>query len=254
MIKNLLETLKMKGALAALERLNPIADRDAFLTALLQAEYEDRQMRANQRRLSSAKFPVDKEWSDIDSSLNPDIGFREVQALAGSDFVVKRENLCLMGQQGTGKTHSLIALGRDLCRRGFSTRFHTACELVNLLEEAKAQCCLSKVMQKLMQPSLLIIDELGFVPFSENGARLLFDVFAGRYERGSIAVSTNLSFEKWVQIFGSVELTGALLDRFTHRAHIFTYKGQSIRFAQAKGLISKADSPKKTFKRKKRED
>ncbi len=104
---------------------------------------------------------------------------------------------------------------------------------MNLLEESKAQCCLSKTMHKLMKPSLLIIDELGFVPFSENGARLLFDVFAGRYERGSIAVSTNLAFDKWIQVFGSVELTGALLDRFTHRAHIFTYKGKSIRFAQA---------------------
>ena len=234
MIKNLLESLKMKGALEILDRLERIADRDPFVIGLLQAEYDEREMRANKRRLNNAKFPVDKEWSDIDTSLNPDIGFRDVQALGVSKFVSKQENLCLMGQHGTGKTHSLIALGRDLCRRGVSTRFYTACELVNTLEEAKVQCCLSKVMQKLMKPALLIIDELGFVPFSENGARLLFDVFAGRYERGSIAVSTNLSFDKWIQIFGSVELTGALLDRFTHKAHIFTYKGESIRFRQAK--------------------
>ena len=234
MIKNLLESLKMKGALEALDRLRETTDRDCFVIALLQAEYEEREMRANKRRLANAKFPVDKEWSDIDSSLNPEIGFSDVQALGTSDFVAKRENLCLMGQQGTGKTHSLIALGRDLCRRGISTRFYTACELVNILEEAKAQCCLTKVMQKLMKPALLLIDELGFVPFSENGARLLFDVFAGRYERGSIAVSTNLSFDKWVQVFGSVELTGALLDRFTHNAHIFTYKGESVRFTQAR--------------------
>lgn len=233
MIRSLLESLKMKGALEALDRLRKTSDRDSFVTALLQAECKDREMRSNKRRLSNAKFPVDKEWSDIDSSLNPKIGFNDVQALGTSDFVIKKENLCLMGQQGTGKTHSLIALGRDLCRRGISTRFYTACELVNMLEEAKAQCCLSKMMQKLMKPTLLIIDELGFVPFSENGARLLFDVFAGRYERGSIAVSTNLSFDKWVQVFGSVELTGALLDRFTHNAHIFTYKGESVRFKQA---------------------
>jgi DNA replication protein DnaC len=224
----------MKGALEALDRLKETTDRDSFIIALLQAECKDREMRANKRRLANAKFPVDKEWSDIDSSLNPEIGFSDVQTLGTTDFVVKRENLCLMGQQGTGKTHSLIALGRDLCRRGISTRFYTACELVNMLEEAKVQCYLSKVMQKLMKPSLLIIDELGFVPFSENGARFLFDVFAGRYERGSIAVSTNLSFDKWVQVFGSVELTGALLDRFTHNAHIFTYKGESVRFKQAK--------------------
>jgi DNA replication protein DnaC len=233
MIKNFLKELKMTGAVNALERLNTIEDRDEFLKALLQAEWEDRKMRANKRRLERARFPLDKEWSDIDSSLNPEIDFKGVRALIDSNFVEKRENLCLMGQQGTGKTHSLIALGRDLCRKGTSTLFYTACELVNTLEEAKAQCCLSKVMQKIMKPSLLIIDELGFVPFSEVGARLLFDVFAGRYERGSIAISTNLSFEKWIQIFGSIELTGALLDRFTHRAHIFKYKGQSARFSQA---------------------
>ena len=197
MIKNLLEALKMKGALEALDRLERITERDSFVIALLQAAHEDRKMRANKRRLAQAKFPIDKEWSDIDSSLNPKIRFRDVQTLADSDFVAKRENLCLMGQQGTGKTHSLIALGRDLCRRGISTQFYTACELVNILEEAKAQCCLIKIMQKLMKPALLIIDELGFVPFSENGARLPFDVCSCRYERGAISVSANLFCDKW---------------------------------------------------------
>ena len=89
-------------------------------------------------------------------------------------------------------------------------------------------------MQTLAKPSLLIIDELGFVPFSENGARLLFDVFASRYEKGSIAVSTNLSFDKWVQVFGTPELTAALIDRFTHRCLIFNYQGRSVRFLDAK--------------------
>ena len=89
-------------------------------------------------------------------------------------------------------------------------------------------------MQSLTKPQLLIIDELGFVPFSESGARLLFDVFASRYERGSIAVSTNLSYDKWIQIFGSVELTAALIDRFTHRCLIYTFEGRSVRLIEAK--------------------
>lgn len=241
MIKDLLISLKMNGALQALDHLEKISDRDNFVAALLKSEQEDREMRATNRRLSTAKFPVDKEWSDIDGSLNPEICFNKVQALSSTDFIEKKKNLCLMGQQGTGKTHSLIALGRDLCRKGISMRFYKACDLVTMLEEAKAQCCLSKAMQKLLKPSLLIIDELGFVPFSDTGARLLFDVFTGRYERGSIAVSTNLSFDKWIQVFGSTELTGALLDRFTHNAHIFTYKGESVRFRQAKINNDKAD-------------
>ena len=96
--------------------------------------------------------------------------------------------------------------------------------LVNVLEEAKRDLLLTKVMKTLLKPKLLIIDELGFVPFSDNGARLLFDVFASRYERGSTAVSTNLSLDKWVEVFGSVELTAALIDRFCHRAEIFFFE------------------------------
>lgn len=139
-----------------------------------------------------------------------------------------------MGLQGTGKTHCLIALGRELCRKGFSVKFFTACDLVNKLEEAKAGLGLSRIMKTIQRPQLLIIDELGFVPFSDNGSRLLFEVFASRYERGSIAVSSNLSFNKWDQIFGSVELTAALVDRFTHHAHIHTFDGKSVRLMGAK--------------------
>tara|TARA_Y100000031_G_C8122639_1_gene338968 strand:+ start:46 stop:777 length:732 start_codon:yes stop_codon:yes gene_type:complete len=234
MIKDLLTSLKMFGAIEILESLVEIKDREAFVVQLLQSEIHHREKRAAKRRLSSAKFPVDKEWSDIDPSLNTGVEFDAVRELGDGSFIEARQNLCLMGQQGTGKTHSLIALGRELCRKGYSVRFYTACELVNILEEAKVQLTLKKVMQGLLKPSLLAIDELGFVPFSESGARLLFDVFASRYERGSIAVTSNLSLNKWIQLFGSEELTCALLDRFTHNAQLFTYEGESVRFKQAK--------------------
>ncbi len=234
MIKELLTSLKMTGALEALNHSEHLKERDLFTIALLKAEIEYRQLRSNKRRLSQAKFPIEKEWRDIDKSLNPAIGFSEVESLRNGLFIEKKENLCLMGQQGTGKTHSLVALGRDLCREEKTVKFYTACSLVNLLEESKANYTLAKTMQTLAKPSLLIIDELGFVPFSENGARLLFDVFASRYEKGSIAVSTNLSFDKWVQVFGTPELTAALIDRFTHRCLIFNYQGRSVRFLDAK--------------------
>lgn len=234
MLKKALEKLKMFGALEALERVKGNAECEAFALALLHEEQRHRELCAMRKRLSGAKFPIEKDWSDLNPRLNPTIRYQDIQALTQTDFIAKRENICLMGQQGTGKTHSLIALGRDMCRNGISTRFYTACGLVTELEEAKIQCRLSKLMKQLLKPSLLIIDELGFVPFSQDGARLLFDVFAGRYERGSIAVSTNLSFEKWTQVFGTPELTGALLDRFTHHAHVFTFLGESIRFKKAK--------------------
>jgi len=232
MIKDLLRSLKMTDAIEALPRLEEIEDKHQFVISLLEAELEGKRLRANKRRLGAAKFPTEKEWHDLDHCLNPKIDFKKIEQI-GPAFVQKRENLCLMGQQGTGKTHSLIALGRAFCRQGVSVKFYTACNLVNYLEEAKAEHKLSKVMQSLVKPQLLIIDELGFVPFSENGARLLFDVFASRYEHGSTAVSTNLSFEKWMQIFGTPELTAALIDRFTHRCRIFTFEGKSARLSEA---------------------
>ena len=192
-----------------------------------------RRERALKRRLSQAKFPVEKEWVELDRSLNPSIDFDGIETLLDGEFIKQRRNLCFIGTQGTGKTHSLISLGRELCRKGHPVRFYTACELVNVLEEAKRDLMLTTVMKALLKPKLLIIDELGFVPFSDNGARLLFDVFASRYERGSTAVSTNLSLDKWVEVFGSVELTAALIDRFCHRAEIFAFKGESVRLFQA---------------------
>ena len=234
MIKDLLSSLRMSGAIEALDHLSDLKEREPYLIALLKAELDHRELNANKRRLSQAKFPVEKEWRDLDRALNPTIDFSKIENQSNGLFIQKKENLCLMGQQGTGKTHSLISLGRDLCRKGKTVKFYTACSLVNHLEEAKANHVLAKTMLTLAKPQLLIIDELGFVPFSENGARLLFDVFASRYEKGSIAVSTNLSFDKWVQVFGTPELTAALIDRFTHKCLIFNYQGKSVRFLDAK--------------------
>jgi len=233
-IEQLLTDLKMKGSLEALSSLKEIQDRDQFTTELLRAELKEKEIRGIKRRLAQAKFPTDKEWTDIDPTLNPKIDFSKIKQFGESEFIAQRRNLCLMGQQGTGKTHSLVALGRQLCKRGISVRFYTACSLVTALEEAKANHCLSKTMQSLLKPQLLLIDELGFIPFSDKGARLLFDVFASRYEKGSIALSTNLLFNKWTEIFGSTELTGALLDRFSHKCFIFNHIGDSVRLMQAK--------------------
>lgn len=235
MLKQLLAELNMKGSLQALETISGQIKRgEEFSVALLQAERDYRCHRALERRVCSAKFPTNKRWDEIDPTLNPKIDFKAVKNLGYGDFIGRKENLCLMGQQGTGKSHSLVALGRQVCESGYSVKFYTASSLVNALEEARERHKLGKFMQDIVKPSLLIIDELGFVPFSERGAALLFDVFASRYERGSIAVSTNLSFEKWKQIFGSVELTAAIVDRFTHNAHIYVYEGESVRLRQAK--------------------
>lgn len=234
MLEKLLSDLKMRGALEVIASLRPKAVEEKFAIALLQAECEFRVQQALTRRMHQAKFPIDREWHELDHELNPSIDFSSVEALGKGEFILKKENLCLMGTQGTGKTHSLIALGRQLCQKGFSVGFYTAYALVTTLEEAKEQHKLGKLMSSLLKPQLLIIDELGFVPFSTAGASLLFEVFAKRHERGSIAVSTNLSFDKWVQVFGSIELTAALIDRFAQAAKVFIYKGESVRWHYAK--------------------
>ncbi len=230
-----LRELKMSYSVGELEALAKKHEtKEEFLLSLLQAESQRRKILHCQRKVKFAKFPFEREWAQIDYKKNQEIPFAEIQKLTDGKFLNQNQNICLYGNSGLGKTHSLIAIGRALCRQGESVQFFTALELATLLEEAQNRGELSKFMEKIKKIRFLIIDELGFVPFSERASRLLFDVFAQRYERGSIGVTTNLSFEKWSQVFGSVELTAALIDRFTHKAVIYHFKGDSVRLMEAR--------------------
>ena len=134
----------------------------------------------------------------------------------------------------TGKTHVALGLGLAACQRGLSVGFTTAASLVHELIEARDERRLLNLQKKLARLKLLIIDELGFVPLSKTGAELLFEVFSQRYERGPILVTTNLPFDEWTEVFGSERLTGALLDRLTHRVHILEMNGESYRLKQSR--------------------
>lgn len=227
--------LKMNGALYVLESLcKRKMDNLSFGKSLLEAEIIERQEQAGKRKIKSAKFSYEREWQQINMKKNPKIQFAEIKKLSNGDFFKSRKNICFIGKTGLGKTHSLISIGRDLCRKEKDVLFFTAATLVTKLEESKNENKLSRLMERLKKADLLIIDELGFVPFSDNGARLLFDVFTTRYQVGPIAISTNLSFEKWTQVFGSVELTAALIDRFTHNCEIFVFEGDSVRLREAR--------------------
>jgi len=233
-IKKVLKELKMHSSLENLENyLHQFQDRESFILGLLEAELIAKERRSANRRILLANFPLDREWSMLDPKRNQKINFNEVKILSNGSFVKEKCNICLIGAPGLGKTHSVVSIGKDLCRKGLTVKTYVASALVTKLEEAKLNGVLSKFMEAIKRPDLLIIDELGFVPFSDNGARLLFDVFARRYENGSIAVTTNLTFNKWPSIFGSIELTSALVDRFTHRCHVFAYEGPSVRLADA---------------------
>ena len=206
---------------------------EAFLLALVEIEAQQREENAHQKRLRMARFPVLKTLDQFDFTALPTLNKARVLDLAQGSYLEKRENLILMGNSGTGKTHLATALGLLACQQGRKVRFFTAAGLINLLTEAQAGLRLSHLERSLAQMNLLIIDEIGYVPFSEKGAQLFFQVAAQSYERQSLIMTTNLDFSQWPQVFGSEQLTGALLDRLTHHAHILTMNGESFRFRES---------------------
>jgi DNA replication protein DnaC len=148
-------------------------------------------------------------------------------------YIVRRENLVLIGKHGTGKTPAATVLGVEACRRGYRALFTTAADLVNTMVEAREERQLKRYLARLRTYPLLICNEVGYIPFSSEGAQLLFQVFADRYERGSLLVTSNLPFAQWTTVFGDASLTAALLDRLTHHCFIHEFDWESIRFAES---------------------
>jgi DNA replication protein DnaC len=151
-----------------------------------------------------------------------------VMELARSEYVERRENIIAVGNSGTGKSHIALGLGLAACQKGLSVGFTTAAALVHELIEARDEKRLLRLQRQLASHKLLIVDELGYVPLSQTGAELLFEVFSQRYKRGATIVTSNLPFDEWTSVFGSERLTGALLDRLTHRVHILEMNGESF--------------------------
>ena len=206
---------------------------ESYLLRLTELEVAARSANALAARIRAAAFPVAKDFDAYDFSALPGLPKQKVLELARGEWVEQRYNCCLVGNAGTGKSHLAIALGLAACRQGKRVRFFTAAGLVNQLEEAQQGHRLDRLLGQLDRAELLICDELGYLSFSRAGAELLFQVFADRYERRSLLVTSNLPFGEWGQVFQGERMTAALLDRLTRRCHIFEINGESFRFRES---------------------
>ncbi len=239
LLKHHLKALKLPTMHAECEKIArrcaaDNADHLAFLLQLCELELIERERKSAERRLKMARFPACKLLDEFDFAARPSINKPQVLQLVQGEYLDRRENVLLVGPSGTGKTHLATALGMAACAQGRKVRFFRVTELITVLLEAKEERQLLRLRQQLGKLDLLILDELGYVPASKAGAELLFDIIATAYERNSLIVTTNLPFENWIEVLGSERLTGAALDRLTHRCHILETKGESYRLRDAK--------------------
>lgn len=209
------------------------ASYEEYLLKLLEEERQQRDSNQLTKRLREARFPQMKTLEQADVNQWPCLNAHQIRAYAEGTYIAKKENMVLCGKHGTGKTHAAIAFGIEACKQGYRVSFMTAAQIVNQLVEARDEKQIQNYLKKMSRKDLLIIDELGYMPLSQEGGQLLFQVISERYERGSMIITTNLAFSEWDQVFGDINLTAAMLDRLTHHCSIHQFDWESIRFKQS---------------------
>ena len=235
LLETYLKSLRLPTFLANYRKVAEEAARadhsyDRFLLALAEQEVAQRERNRIARCIKSAHFPVLKELADFDFSCISSPSKQRVLDLARGTYIEKTEPIILVGNPGLGKTHVATGVALAACRQGLKVRFYNTAALVNELIVAQKEHELSKFLSRLLRYQLVVLDELGFIPFSANGAHLIFQLCSTLYERVAMIVTTNLRFGDWTQVFGDEQLTAALLDRLTHHAHILEFVGESYRF------------------------
>jgi DNA replication protein DnaC len=238
LVKANLKQLRLPAMHAEFEKLAREAtaadeSHEQYLLRLTEIEMAARSANVLKARIKQAAFRLQKDFDTFDFTATPGLSKQKILELARGEWIDQHFNCCLVGNAGTGKTHVATALGLAACRQGRRVRFFTAAALVNRLEEAQKQSHLERFLKQLDKVDLLICDELGYLAFSRVGAELLFQVFADRYESRSLLITSNLPFSEWGQIFQGERMTAALLDRLTHRCHIFEMNGESFRFRES---------------------
>ena len=219
------------------------ADYATYLLRLTERELLDRERRAADRRLQAARLPVIKTLDTFEFACQPSVNETLVRELMRGQYIADRENVLIIGNSGTGKTHLATALAFAACAQGRRVRFFTVTQLARQLLETREERTSQRLFAQLERCHLLVLDELGYVPFTKIGAELLFEVVSRAYERLSLIVTTNLPFERWAEVLGCERLTGATLDRLTHRCHIIECNGDSYRLKDAKRRRRSGEPP-----------
>ncbi|MGI6469317.1 MAG: IS21-like element helper ATPase IstB [Syntrophomonadaceae bacterium] len=207
---------------------------EEFLLRLLEMELLNRELTRKNRCLKQAGFDVMKTFQGYSFDQVAIPASITLDEIKNASFIEKKENLILYGPVGTGKTHMATAVGVAACNRGKKVKFYRTAALVNELIDAKTKGNLSKFLKQLEKADLLICDEWGYIPLDRQGAQLLFQVVAERYEKKSVVITTNLEFGKWNGIFFDEKLTSAIIDRLVHHSHLLIFSGKSYRLEHSK--------------------